>query len=132
MIKLLVILFIIPKNMVSYVSIRFLILLASHEKDTNKLPHGIYDRFDLWAFIYRPWWITLREKRPFWEFSGPYFAYSVKMRENTDQKNSKYRHFPGIERNSQPTTQLTKYMKFCESLSQERLSTSTKIWNKIC
>ena len=26
--------------------------------------------------------------------SGPYFPYSVRMRENTDQKNSEYVHFP--------------------------------------
>ena len=40
---------------------------------------------------------ALREKRLCSEFSGPHFPafglYSVRMRENTDQKNSEYGHF---------------------------------------
>ena len=59
--------------------------------------------------------LTLREKYPYLEFFrcvfsrirteyGEYAEYLVRMRENTDQKNSKYGHFP----------RSVKYMKICQ------------------
>ena len=77
---------------------------------------GIYGSFDLWTFIYCPRLITLRENCTYWEFSGPYFPYLVRMRKNMDQKNSEYEHFLRNKRTSHPKTQLTTNLKLCESL----------------
>ena len=71
---------------------------------------------------------TLREKCPYSEFSGPY---SVRMRENTDQKNSEYGHFSSSVRNSKLVTLRLKISRLNSILCKNIINNTSNKKNKV-